>query len=59
MSNKYEALRIIGQEDRDELLEINIVLSQKWNTKTDCFLIKTLEEFPLNATEYTHGKCLA
>ena len=41
VSNKHESLRFIEQEDRDELKEINRVLGQKWNTRTDCFLMKT------------------
>ena len=56
VSNKHEALRFIEQEDRDELKEINRVLGQKWNTRTDCFLMKTLEHFPRNASEYTQRK---
>ena len=56
VSNKHEALRFIEQEDRDELKEINRVLGQKWNTRTDCFLMKTLEQFPRNASEYTQTK---
>ena len=56
VSNKHEALRFIEQEDRDELKEINRVLGQKWNTRTDCFLMKTLEQFPRNASEYTQRK---
>ena len=56
VSNKHEALRFIEQEDRDELKEINRVLGQKWNTKTDCFLMKTLEHFPRIAIEYTQRK---
>ena len=43
VSNKHEALKFIEQEDRDELKEINRVLGQKWNTRTDCFLMKTME----------------
>ena len=53
VSNKHEALRFIEQEDRNELKEISRVLGQKWNTRTDCFLMKTLEQFPRNASEYT------
>ena len=56
VSNKHEALRFIEQEDRDELKEIKRVLGQKWNTRTDCFLIKILEQFPQNASEYTQRK---
>ena len=56
VSNKHEALRFIDQEDRDELKEINNVLGQKWNTRTDFFLMKTLEKFPRNANEYTQRK---
>ncbi|XP_075247137.1 uncharacterized protein LOC142340448 [Convolutriloba macropyga] len=56
VSNKHEALRFIEQEDRDELKEINGVLGQKWNTRTDCFRMKTLEHFPGNASEYTQRK---
>ena len=36
--------------------EIRRVLGQKWRTRTDCFLMKTLEQFPRNATEYTQRK---
>ena len=46
VSNKHEALRFIEQEDRDEWKEINRVLGQKWNSRTDCFLMKALEKFP-------------
>ena len=56
VSNKHEALMFIEQEDRDELKEINRVLGQKWDTRTDCFLMKTLEHFPRNASEYTQRK---
>ena len=56
MSSKHEALRFIEQEDRDELKEINRVLGQKWNTRTDCFLMKALEKFTRNASEYTQRK---
>ena len=56
VSNKHGALRFIEQEDRDELKEINRVLGQKWNTRTDCFLMKTLEQFSRNASEYTQKK---
>ena len=42
VSNKQETLRFIGQEYRDELIEINRVLGQKLDTRTDCFLMKTL-----------------
>ena len=56
VSNKHEALRFIEQEDRDELKEISRVLGQKWNTRTDCFQIKTVEKFPRNASEYTQKK---
>ena len=61
VSNKHEALRFIEQEDRDELQEINGVLGQKKHTKTDCFLMKTLEQFPkkdirTNASDYTQRK---
>ena len=43
VSNKHEALRFIEQEGQDELKEINRVLGQKWNSRTYCFLMKTLE----------------
>ena len=56
LSNRHEALRFIEQEDRDELEETNRVLGQKWNTRTDCFVMKTLEQFPLNASEYRERK---
>ena len=56
VSNKHEALKFIEQEDRDELKEINRVLGQKWNTRTDCFLKTTLDQFPRNASEYTQRK---
>ena len=56
VSNKHEAPRFIEQEDQDEQKEINRVLGQKCNTRTDCFLLKTLEQFPRNASEYTQRK---
>ena len=56
VSNKHEALRFVEQEDQDELKKISRVLGQKWNTKIDCFLMKTLEQFPRNASEYTQRK---
>ena len=46
VSNKPEALRFIDQEDQYEPKEINRVLGQKWKSRTDCFLLKTLEQFP-------------
>ena len=59
VSNKHEALRFIEQEDRDELKEINRVLGQKWNTRTDCFLMKTIEQFPRNSSVYTQRKMIS
>ena len=56
VSNKPKALRFIEQEDRDEQKEINRVLGRKWNTRSDCFLLKLLEEFPRNAIEFTQRK---
>ena len=50
VSNKHEVLRFIEQEDRDEVKEINRVFGQKWNTRTDCFLLKTIEQFPHQVT---------
>ena len=56
LSNKHEALRFIEHEDRDELKEINRVPGRKRNTRTDCFVMKTLEQFLRNASEYTQRK---
>ena len=56
VSNKHEALRFIEQEDQDDLKEINRVLGQKGNTRTDCFLKTTLDQFPRYASEYTQRK---
>ena len=56
VSNKHEALRFIEQEDLHELKEINRVPGQKWKTKTDCFPMKTLEQFLRNASKYTKRK---
>ena len=56
VSNKHEALRFIQQGNRDEMKGINGVLAQKWNTRTDCFLMKTLEQFHRNASEHTQRK---
>ena len=56
VSNKHEAPRFLEQEDTDELKEINRVQVPKWNTRTECFLMKTLELFPRNASEYTQRK---
>ena len=56
VSNKPEALRCIEQGDWDELKEVNRVLGQKWNKITVCFLMKTLEQFPRNASDYTQSK---
>ena len=56
VSNQPEELSFIEQEDQDEQKEINKVLGQKWNTRTDCFLMKTLEQFSRNASEFTQRK---
>ena len=56
VSNKHETMRFIEHEDQDELKEINRVLCQKLNTRTGCFLMKSLEPFPRNAIEYTQRK---
>ena len=56
LSNEHEAPKFIEQEDWDELKEINRVLGQKWKIRTDCFLMKALEQFPRNASECTQRK---
>ena len=56
VANKLEAPRFFEQADRDELKEINRVLGQKWNLRTDCFLMKTLKQLPRSAREYTQRK---
>ena len=56
VANKLEAPRFVEQADRDELKEINRVLGQKWNFRTDCFPIKTLEQLPRSEREYTQKK---
>ena len=56
VSNKQESLRFIEQEDRDELKVINRFRGQKGNTRTECFLMKTLEQFSRNASNHTQRK---
>ena len=51
--NKHEVLKFIEQEDGDERKEINRVLGEKWNNRTECFQMKTLVQFLRIASEYT------
>ena len=53
VSNEPDVLAEISSDDKDETKGIIRVLGQKWNTKSDYFVLFPIKQFPKDATVYT------
>ena len=53
VSNEPDVLAEIFSDNNDETKGIIRVLGQKWNTKSDCFVMFPLKQFQKDATVYT------